>query len=175
MAHDDARGVKLRLLQPVDPSRDHVRGELASDALVVVAYQDFLCPYCRRLREVYRRLRDALSIFPRERRLDWAALLKRVFQIDVLVCKECGGKMRVIAFLTDPDVTRTVVLFHLKLVFLPPQTWPARAPPVEMSDGEPGFDLEHADALANHPSVDGWFPDSARPLSGTTVQPPPWN
>jgi hypothetical protein len=31
-------------------------------------------------------------------RLDWAALLKRVFRIDVLVCARCGGAMSVIAF-----------------------------------------------------------------------------
>src|SRR6266545_4716636 len=34
------------------------------------------------------------------RRLDWAALLARVFAIDVLRCSECGGRRRVLAFLT---------------------------------------------------------------------------
>jgi len=52
----------LRLRRPLQRSRDHVRG--AGDgpgAIEVVGYQDFLCPYCRRLREVFARLRRALG------------------------------------------------------------------------------------------------------------------
>jgi NhaA family Na+:H+ antiporter len=52
---------KLRLLHAVDPERDHVRGVWSDEAVVVVAYEDFLCPYCRRLRPVIRRLREALG------------------------------------------------------------------------------------------------------------------
>jgi NhaA family Na+:H+ antiporter len=52
---------KLRLLHDVDPARDHVRGAGAGDGVVVVGYQDFLCPYCRRLRPLFRRLREALG------------------------------------------------------------------------------------------------------------------
>lgn len=52
---------KLRLQSQVDPDRDHIRGKWTRDAIVVVAYQDFLCPYCRRLRQVFRRLREELG------------------------------------------------------------------------------------------------------------------
>jgi Putative transposase/Transposase zinc-binding domain len=65
---------------------------------------------------------------PRQRRLDWAALLLRVFKIDVLECERCGDRMRVLAFLTDPDVTRGI-LAHLGLSATAPVLKPARDPP----------------------------------------------
>jgi NhaA family Na+:H+ antiporter len=45
----------------VDRSRDHVRGGTAADAIIVVLYGDYLCPYCRRLRTVIRRLQQVLG------------------------------------------------------------------------------------------------------------------
>src|SRR5258705_9254580 len=46
---------------PVDRTRDHVRGGTAEGTVTVVAYGDFLCPYCRRLTQVMRRIRNALG------------------------------------------------------------------------------------------------------------------
>jgi Na+:H+ antiporter, NhaA family len=51
----------FRLQREVDPVRDHVRGPGAPDAVTVVSYADFLCPYCRRLIPVLARLREALG------------------------------------------------------------------------------------------------------------------
>ena len=45
--------------------------------------------------------------------LTWAERLKRVFDIDISVCPLCGGTLRVIADVTDPDVIQTI-LAHLK-------------------------------------------------------------
>lgn len=39
------------------------------------------------------------------RRLDWAALLRRVFGDQVTQCPRCGDHLRVLAFITDPGVT----------------------------------------------------------------------
>jgi hypothetical protein len=39
-------------------------------------------------------------------RLTFAALLARVFQLDVSVCAVCQGKMKIIAFITDPASVR---------------------------------------------------------------------
>ena len=51
-----------KLLRAIDRSRDHVRGGNASGRIVgVVVYGDYLCPYCRRLRHVLARLRQALG------------------------------------------------------------------------------------------------------------------
>lgn len=44
--------------------------------------------------------------------LTWAQRLKRVFNIDITLCPRCGGTLRVIADVTDPDVIRTI-LDHL--------------------------------------------------------------
>ena len=35
-------------------------------------------------------------------RIDWASLLKRVFQIDILACAKCGGRMKVLAVIDQP-------------------------------------------------------------------------
>jgi NhaA family Na+:H+ antiporter len=50
-----------RLLRPVDRGRDHVRGGSPAGGRVVLIYGDYLCPYCRRLRQVLDRLRAALG------------------------------------------------------------------------------------------------------------------
>jgi NhaA family Na+:H+ antiporter len=76
MAKDSSpAAVPFRLLSPIDPARDHVRGGGGADVVDVVAYFDFLCPYCRRLRKVMDRLRPvfgnrvlyAFRHFPNER------------------------------------------------------------------------------------------------------------
>jgi hypothetical protein len=64
--------------------------------------------------------------------LPWADLLRRVFQLDVLVCGSCGGPMTVIAYLTDPVVVEKI-LAHLGLPTAPPRLLPARlSPQIEM-------------------------------------------
>tara|TARA_B110000503_G_scaffold59221_1_gene94492 strand:+ start:235 stop:465 length:231 start_codon:yes stop_codon:yes gene_type:complete len=45
--------------------------------------------------------------------LSWAERLKRVFDRDISVCPLCGGTLRVIAEVTDPDAIQTI-LAHLK-------------------------------------------------------------
>ena len=47
-------------------------------------------------------------------RLDGAALLKRVFDVDVLECARCGGRKKVIAVIKDGLVARKI-LDHLGL------------------------------------------------------------
>ena len=61
-------------------------------------------------------------------RLPWADLLRRVYEIDVRRCPDCGGGLRVIAYLTDPDVTKKI-LDHLHLPSTPPPRGAPRAPP----------------------------------------------
>lgn len=56
---------------------------------------------------------SALEEDPPSAPLTWAERLKRVFDIDISVCPLCGGALRVIADVTDPDVIR-VILAHLK-------------------------------------------------------------
>ena len=70
------------------------------------------------------------------RRLDWAALLERAFGADVTTCPRCGDPLRVLAFLTAPDVTSRI-LDHLGLPTEVPPIAAARAPP----DDDPELEL----------------------------------
>ena len=40
--------------------------------------------------------------FPSRRRLGWAALLARFFAVDVALCPSCGGRLGLVAELSDP-------------------------------------------------------------------------
>jgi hypothetical protein len=64
----------------------------------------------------------------RARRLSWAAPLKRVFGIDVLVCDRCGGPRKVVAFVTDPIELARICESH-GVPSKPPRPAPARSPP----------------------------------------------
>ena len=45
--------------------------------------------------------------------MTWMQRLKRVFAIDIETCPKCGGKLRVIACIEDPDVSATI-LEHIR-------------------------------------------------------------
>ena len=70
---------------------------------------------------------NASSIRPASR-LDWAALLKRVFEIEILRCARCDARMRVVAFITDRKACAHI-LEHLGLPSRFPPLGKARAPP----------------------------------------------
>ena len=41
--------------------------------------------------------------------LTWAERLRRVFNIDISTCPHCGGKLRIIADVTNPDVIEKIL------------------------------------------------------------------
>lgn len=43
----------------------------------------------------------------------WARLIRKIFEVDVLRCKKCGGEMKIIAFITRHSETRKI-LKHIK-------------------------------------------------------------
>ncbi len=47
----------------------------------------------------------------------WAEMIRKVYEVDPLVCPQCGGQMKVIAFLTDYAVVDRIIN-HLKLTFV---------------------------------------------------------
>jgi hypothetical protein len=47
----------------------------------------------------------------------WAEMIRKVYEVDPLLCPECGGTMKVIAFLTDYSVVDRII-DHLKLTFV---------------------------------------------------------
>ncbi len=73
---------------------------------------------------------DADSDKPKtcERRISWARLLKRVFDIDVTVCPKCRGNMKIISAIEDPAVIKKI-LTHFELPTTAPRLAPARGPP----------------------------------------------
>jgi hypothetical protein len=58
----------------------------------------------------------------------WAALMHRAFEIDVLACSHCGGRLRLIATLHDPVVIRKI-LAHLGIALSGPSAGPAPPEP----------------------------------------------
>ena len=45
-------------------------------------------------------------------RRSWAQLIKRIYEVDPLVCPRCQGEMCIIAFIVDPEVV-DMILRHL--------------------------------------------------------------
>jgi hypothetical protein len=72
----------------------------------------------------------------RPRRLSWAQLLKRVFAVDAFQC-DCGGRMRILAAIDQPEVARAI-LDCLGLSSRAPPLTPA--PPPQPTDLELGFE-----------------------------------
>jgi hypothetical protein len=50
--------------------------------------------------------------YTRARKASWARLLRKLLEVDPLLCARCGGRMRVVAFITDPAVVDRI-LRHL--------------------------------------------------------------
>jgi hypothetical protein len=62
----------------------------------------------------------------------WARLIKQVYEVDPLVCPQCAGAMRIIAFIEQPAVIEKI-LRHLGLWPAPAHSPPAAARPVPLS------------------------------------------
>jgi hypothetical protein len=61
--------------------------------------------------------------------MSWAARLKRVFAIEITLCRRCGGKLRVIASIEDAGVIERI-LDHLRRDEAAAESaHPTRAPP----------------------------------------------
>ena len=83
----------------------------------------------------------------------WAALIARIYDVFPLLCPNCGGQMRIIAFITfSADIHK--ILDHIGMESAAPRITPARGPPLwddagaqesqEQGEGveaEPGWDL----------------------------------
>ncbi len=47
----------------------------------------------------------------------WPQMIRKVFEVDPLLCPSCGGKMSIIAFIADHKVIDKIIA-HLKLTFM---------------------------------------------------------
>ena len=65
-----------------------------------------------------------------------AQRLKRVFGIDIQTCVACGGAVRIIAFIEDPQVIEKI-LDHLDNKTTESPGWPGKRSPLLPKAGEP--------------------------------------
>ena len=72
------------------------------------------------------------DLSPSAFRKNWARLIRKIYNVDPLVCPKCQGRMRVISFIEAPHVVEKIVK-HLGLWFVKPKVPPrANAPPSEV-------------------------------------------
>jgi hypothetical protein len=68
-------------------------------------------------------------------RVEWAALLRRSFAADVTACGRCGGRLRVLAVITERESVRRI-LAHLGHATDAPPLARARDPTDELDDDD---------------------------------------
>jgi hypothetical protein len=56
----------------------------------------------------------------------WAEMIRKVYEVDPMICPRCGGTMKVVAFLTDYAVVDRIIR-HLELTFVAEKPPPAYA------------------------------------------------
>jgi len=78
----------------------------------------------------------------------WAALIKRVWQVDPLLCPRCGSTMKIVSFIeaTQPDVIDRI-LTHCGLPQEPPRA-PPQPPSPAFRELQYVSDLEFVDDAA---------------------------
>jgi hypothetical protein len=57
----------------------------------------------------------------------WAELLARVFGLDMQKCVDCGGPLKIVSAILEPNVIRSI-LTYLRLPDKPPDLAPAQIP-----------------------------------------------
>jgi hypothetical protein len=62
---------------------------------------------------------------PRILRTGWAEMIRKVYEVDPMLCLNCGGTIKVIAFITDFSVVDRIIN-HLKLTFIADKPPPPR-------------------------------------------------
>ena len=71
----------------------------------------------------------------RQRKANWAALIKLIYEVDPLLCPKCHSQMRIISVIQDPTVIDKILdHLHYKLDVLPLSTRPPPAASSSQSD-----------------------------------------
>jgi hypothetical protein len=73
------------------------------------------------------------ALYAATARVDWATLLRRSFDVDVLACSQCGDRLRVLGEVTDAPAVR-LVLESLGLPADAPRAARARDPTDLLAD-----------------------------------------
>ena len=118
-------GTSHLLFEPIE-FMEKLAAIIPRPAVILVLYHGVLAPHARWRSHIVRYGRPAPDVNAREREASpraagtpgagtWAALMRRVFDLDVLACPRCGGRLRLIATVEDPAVVGTI-LAHLGLL-----------------------------------------------------------
>lgn len=91
---------------------------------------------------------EKLSDKKKKKRISWAKLLKRIFNIDIETCPHCGEKVKIIAAIEDPKVIKKI-LDHVGIPSKPPSPWPVRGPPATDMDDKQQDEFEY---FQSHPN-----------------------
>ena len=62
--------------------------------------------------------------------MDWAKMLKRVFNIDIQTCQNCGGQIKIISAIHNQQTIKRI-LTHIGENPKVPELSPPRGPPEE--------------------------------------------
>ena len=72
----------------------------------------------------------------------WAEMIRKVYEVDPLICPRCGGRMKVVAFLTEYAVVDRIIR-HLTLTFAAEKPPPVHVfEPVALMAAEESADYE---------------------------------
>jgi len=72
----------------------------------------------------------------------WSEMIRKVYEVEPLICPRCGGRMKVIAFLTDYAVVDRIIR-HLELTFVAEKPPPSHVfEPVALMAAEESGDYE---------------------------------
>jgi len=55
----------------------------------------------------------------------WAEMIRKVYEVDPLICPSCGGQMSIISFIEEPKTIDRIIR-HLKLTFMAERPPPPR-------------------------------------------------
>ncbi len=103
-----------------DRVHGETHGHIPRPAVNLVLYHGVLAPHARWRSHVVRYGRPAPDVNAREREArpraagtpgawTWVALMRRVFDLDVLACPRCGGRLRIIAAVQDPLAVQAIL------------------------------------------------------------------
>jgi len=105
---DPSTGATVRVLDPLDWIHA-VTSQIPDRGRHGVRYYGHYANKVRGLRRLRARGQtpdgpagEAETTFTRTRKASWARLLRRLLEVDPLLCARCGGRMRVVAFMEAP-------------------------------------------------------------------------
>jgi hypothetical protein len=96
----------------------------------------------------------------REYRKNWARLIQKIYEIDPLTCPKCQDQMRIIAFIEDEEVIKTI-LKHLGL-------WEAKAPFPTIYLDDPESQILSPESFYAHPDYPMDFHRISTPQRSTS-------